>query len=84
MSTPPTCENISRIDDEEAEDINYEETVLSADTGTVTFRDYGDGEVWLGLRRGNEPNSPPEILIALTQRQQETLFGLFVECGRMR
>lgn len=59
-----------------------EETVLASDTGTVTFRDNGNGDVWLGLREGNEPNMPPEIFIRLTGRQQSTLIGLFLESRR--
>lgn len=70
-----------RFEDYE-KDIPYEETVLSSDLGTVTFRDYGAGNVWLGLREGNKPNSPPEIFVQLTERQQVTLSSLFIECRR--
>lgn len=66
----------------ESEDYQYEETVLSADTGTVTFRDYGDGNVWLGVREGNEPESPPKVIVQLTLRQQRVLSGLFIDCRK--
>ena len=61
---------------------SYEETVLSSDLGTVTFRDYGCGNVWLGLREGNEPQSPPKVFIQLSERQQRTLSALFIDCRR--
>lgn len=60
----------------------YEETVLAADTGTVTFRDYGNGDVWLGVREGNEPESPPRVFVKLTHRQQRVLCGLFIDCRK--
>lgn len=60
----------------------YEETVLSSDLGTITFRDYGQGNVWLGLREGNEPASPPLVFVRLTARQQRLLSGLFIDCRR--
>ena len=49
MSTQNTSEHTSNDEYEDEEDV-CEETVLAADTGTVTFRDYGNGNVWIGLR----------------------------------
>lgn len=52
----------------------YEETVLAADTGTITIRGgYGRKKVWLGLAKGNQPEEHPDINIALTPRQQHEL-----------
>lgn len=90
MSTHPTSKSTSAedIDSDTSKDISveeeypYEETVLASDLGTVTFRDCGNGEVWLGLRRGNDPHSLPEVSVQLTQRQQVTLSSLFIECRR--
>ena len=73
------------LDDSDAvleEDKPYEETLLAADTGTITFRDYGNGNVWLGLREGNEPDSPPKVFVRLTLRQQKMLSGLFIDCRK--
>lgn len=64
-------------------DVPYDETVLASDTGTVTFRDYGDGNVWLGLREGNDSRSPPKVFVKLNHRQQVTLSSLFIECRRL-
>lgn len=58
-------------------DIKQLETVLAADTGTVTVREFSDdGRICLGLHRENRPNSPPEISIVLTKRQRKTLSDL--------
>lgn len=52
----------------------FDETVLAADTGTLTVRGgYGREKVWLGIREGNEPEGEPLIGIWLTPRQQKTL-----------
>jgi len=52
----------------------FDETVLAADTGTLTIRGgYGRKKVWLGIHKGNEPEGTPEIGIWLTPRQQKTL-----------
>jgi len=52
----------------------YDETVLAADTGTLTIRGgYGRKKVWLGIHAGNEPEGTPEMGIFLTPRQQKTL-----------
>lgn len=67
---------------DDAPDTPYEETVLASDYGTVTFRDYGAGSVWLGIREGNEPASPPQVFVRLTLRQQKMLSGLFIDCRR--
>ena len=65
---------------ENEKDFPYEETVLAADTGTITFRDGGTGNVWLGLREGNEPDRPPQVFIRLTRRQQRVLSSLLSNC----
>ena len=82
MSTRNTSEHISNDEYEDEEDA-CEETVLAADTGTVTFRDYGDGNVWLGLRDENDPHKPPSVIINLTPRQQATLLNLFIDSRRL-
>lgn len=85
MSSQDIYKNTSTEDEVDIEDdFQYEETVLATDWGTVTFRDCGNGEVWLGISRGNSPHSPPEISIKLTQRQQTTLSSLFIECRRSK
>lgn len=78
MSTQDTCKTTSEIDKQ------YEETVLASDLGTVTFQIREDGKVWLGIRHGNHPHSPPEISIQLTKRQQLTLSGLFMDCRMIK
>lgn len=78
MSTQPTSKNTSD------QDSLFEETVLSSDLGTVTFRQTKPGIVWLGLRRGNEVHEPPEISVQLTQRQQDTLADLLLDVKRER
>lgn len=52
----------------------FEETVLAADTGTLTIRGgYGRKKVWLGIHQGNDPEGTPEMGIFLTPRQQKEL-----------
>lgn len=52
----------------------FDETVLAADTGTLTIRGgYGRRDVWIGIHEGNEPEGTPEIGIYLTPRQQKAL-----------
>lgn len=52
----------------------FEETILAADTGTVTIRGgYGRKKVWLGIHKGNDPEGTPDMGIFLTPRQQKTL-----------
>ena len=61
----------------------YDETVVASETSTVTFRDYGDGNVWIGLREGCDSRSPPKVFVQLNHRQQVTLSSLFIECRRL-
>lgn len=52
----------------------FDETVLAADTGTLTIRGgYGRKKVWLGIHQGNDPEGTPDMGIFLTPRQQKTL-----------
>lgn len=52
----------------------FDETVLAADTGTLTLRGgYGRKKVWLGIHQGNDPEGTPDIGIFLTPRQQKGL-----------
>lgn len=52
----------------------FHETVLAADTGTLTLRGgYGRKNVWLGVHQGNDPEGTPDIGIFLTPRQQKGL-----------
>ena len=50
----------------------FDETVLAADTGTLTIRGgYGREKVWLGIHAGNEPEGTPEMGIFLTATPAE-------------
>lgn len=52
----------------------FDETVLAADTGTLTLRGgYGRKKVWLGIHQGNDPEGTPDIGMFLTPRQQKGL-----------
>lgn len=52
----------------------FDETVLAADTGTLTIRGgYGRKKVWLGIHQGNDPEGTPDMGIFLTPRQQKAL-----------
>ena len=52
----------------------FDETVLAADTGTLTLRGgYGRKKVWLGIHHGNDPEGTPDMGIFLTPRQQKAL-----------
>lgn len=52
----------------------FDETVLGADTGTLTIRSgYGCNKMWLGIHQGNNPNSAPDIGMFLTPHQQNAL-----------
>jgi hypothetical protein len=82
MSTRPTSKTTSNSEEDSFES-NLEETILAADTGTVTFRDYGNGEIWIGLHEDNDPNVRPRVIIPLTQRQQSILLNLIMDSRRL-
>lgn len=46
-----------------------EHTTLATDLGTLYYREYEDGEIWLGLSEGHQLHNDPEVCVCLTKSQ---------------